>query len=220
MVLSQPTHGQPQSQSAKQPGEKPGGPHVAPRAVQHGGQIIVKMTGKESKDFRGIIRLLGRDVEGHTTVRNALRKIRGFGHNAASNLMRVILKELNVKPETLIGELSDQQLQAIETIAREPFKHGFKQHQLNHAKDPETGTARHLAVNDLIFAMRQGLEQERNTRSWKGWRLSIGQRVRGQHTRTTGRTGLTVGVLKKAIKAQKAAAASGAQEAGKKEEKK
>ena len=49
----------------------------------------------------------------------------------------------------------------------------------------------------------------------------MGQRVRGQHSRTTGRTGMSVGVLKKAIKAQKAAAATSAQEKGApKEEKK
>ena len=226
------TQGQSQSQPAKPTGRPSAEPHaaphvasrVAPHAVQHGsvqhGGHVVKMTGKESKDFRGVIRLLGRDIEGHTTIKNALRKIKGFGHNAAANLTRIFEKRLGVKPDTMIGELNDQQLQAIEEIAREPFKHGFREHLLNRPRDPETDLSKHLAVNDLIFTLRQDLERERNTRSWKGWRLSIGQRVRGQHTRTTGRTGLTVGVLKKAIKAQKAAAAAGAQEAGKKEEKK
>ncbi len=217
MVSVQQTQGQTQSQPAKQFGGKPG---AALHAAPHGGAQAIKMTGKESKDFRGIVRLLGRDIEGHTTIKNALRKIRGFGYNASTNLARAISRELGVKPDVMVGDLNDQQLQTIEAFAREPLKHGFKSFQLNRARDPESNESRHLIANDLVFAVRQDLEREKNTRSWKGWRRSLGQRVRGQHTRTTGRTGLTVGVLKKAIKAQKAAAAAGAQEAGKKEEKK
>jgi hypothetical protein len=52
-----------------------------------------------------------------------------------------------------------------------------------------------------------------------GWRHSIGQKVRGQHNRTTGRSGMTVGVMKKALKAAKSAAATTAQDSGKKETK-
>ena len=83
----------------------------------------------------------------------------------------------------------------------------------------ESGNDKHLLANDLTFAIRQDVQTGVNTKSWSGWRHQMGQRVRGQKTRTTGRTGMSVGVLKKALKEQKAGAAA-APAAGKEEKKK
>jgi len=69
-----------------------------------------------------------------------------------------------------------------------------------------------LLANDLTFALRQDFQSEVNTKSWRGWRHQLGQRVRGQKTRTTGRTGMSVGVLKKALKEQKAGEAAASPE--------
>jgi len=182
--------------------------------------ITVKMTGKESKDFKGIVRILGKDIEGHTPLRSALRKIKGVGHAIASNVARAARKELGLKESEWVGEMKDEQLAAIEEIVRFPEKHGVRSFQLNRVRDKAAGTDKHLTMSDLQFSLRQDIEGERNTRSWKGYRFGLGQRVRGQHSRTTGRSGLTVGVLKKALKAQKAAAATGAQEKGGEKEKK
>jgi small subunit ribosomal protein S13 len=197
---------------------------AAQTAAAHGPQsykgITVKMTGKESKDFKGIVRLLGRDIEGHTPLRSALRKIRGVGHALAASIARAARKELGIKESEWVGELKDEQIAGVEEIVRAPAKHGVRAFQLNRQRDAESGGDKHLTMSDLQFAMRQDVEREKNTRSWKGFRFGLGQRVRGQHSRTTGRSGLTVGVLKKAMKAQKAAAASSAQEKGGDKEKK
>jgi small subunit ribosomal protein S13 len=66
-----------------------------------------------------------------------------------------------------------------------------------------------------MFATRQDVQFEKDTRTWRGWRHTMGQRVRGQHSRTTGRTGSSVGGLKKALKPQKAAGADKAKDSGK-----
>ncbi len=217
-------------QSASAPSKgviiKPGAKQEAKaaQAAAHAPQaykgITVKMTGKESKDFKGIVRILGKDIEGHTPLRSALRRIKGVGHALASNLARAARKELGLKESEWVGEMKDEQLAAIEEIVRDPAKHGVRPFQLNRSRDRETGAGRHVTMSDLQFAVRQDIERESNTRSWKGYRFGIGQRVRGQHSRTTGRSGLTVGVLKKAMKAQKAAAATSAQDKGGDKEKK
>ncbi|MFH0973284.1 MAG: 30S ribosomal protein S13 [Candidatus Micrarchaeota archaeon] len=193
---------------------------AAAHAPQSYKGITVKMTGKESKDFKGIVRILGKDIEGHTPLRSALRKIRGVGHALASNLARAARKELGLKESEWVGEMKDEDLAAIEEIVKAPSKHGVRSFQLNRARDKESGSDKHLTMADLQFAIRQDVEGEKNARSWKGYRFGLGQRVRGQHSRTTGRSGLTVGVLKKAMKAQKAAAASSAQDKGGEKEKK
>jgi small subunit ribosomal protein S13 len=53
------------------------------------------------------------------------------------------------------------------------------------------------------------VESEKKLYTWKGYRHSYGQKVRGQKTRNTGRTGMAVGVLRKAIIAQQAATKAG-----------
>ncbi len=171
------------------------------------------------KDFRGIIRLAGKEVRGELTLERGLDAIKGIGHNTAKNIARVIKKELGIDSKKLIGHLTDDEINKIEDLLKVIDKHLTRKHLLNRPVDTETGAARHLIGNDLMFATRQDVQFEKDSRTYKGWRFTMGQRVRGQHSRTTGRTGSSVGVLKKALKQQKTAAASSAQEKSGKDKK-
>lgn len=179
---------------------------------QHQLQKLVKRKSLENSEFRGILRILGKDVEGHYTIAEALRLVKGVGANLAANLVGPISAKLGVPPSELIGNLSEAQTGELELMVKFPQKHGVKKFLLNRQQDFDSGEDKHLLMADLTFAVRQDATRERDSRSYKGWRMSIGQKVRGQHSRTTGRTGMTMGVLKKAVKAQKGAAASSAQE--------
>jgi small subunit ribosomal protein S13 len=69
---------------------------------------------------------------------------------------------------------------------------------------------------DATLGVKGDIDFMTDIRTWKGIRHSLGLKVRGQRTRTTGRKGRAVGVAKKVImEAARAAAA-----AGEKEEKK
>ncbi|MDO8553742.1 MAG: 30S ribosomal protein S13, partial [Candidatus Micrarchaeota archaeon] len=76
------------------------------------------------------------------------------------------------------------------------------------------GTDKHVIMNDLIFAGKQDTEKEKRIFSWNGFRHYYGQKVRGQRTRNTGRTGMAVGVLRKSIIAAAAPAAGTAGKPG------
>ncbi len=184
------------------PAQKPGMPPAKQAAPQE----------KESESFRGIVRLAGKDLDGHLKLYKALFKVKGIGQNLAKTLERIIYKELGIEPGTRVGDLSEEQTDKIDVILKNPQLSGVRGFLLNRSKDRDSGRDVHLLMNDLVFAIRQDIQVEKDNHSWKGWRHSLGQRVRGQHNRTTGRTGMTVGVLRKAIKEQKAAAAAGAQE--------
>ena len=54
----------------------------------------------------------------------------------------------------------------------------------------------HLLTSDIPFTLRNDIERERITASWRGYRHLSGLKVRGQRTRTSGRTGGAVGVAK------------------------
>ena len=67
---------------------------------------------------------------------------------------------------------------------------------LNRRKDIETGSNLHLLTSDIPFTLRNDIERERITASWRGYRHLNGLKVRGQRTRTTGRKAGAVGVAK------------------------
>ncbi len=168
------------------------------------------------KEARGIVRILGKDLKGNIELQDALPKIRGIGRSISKSLVNSVFKELKIEPEFHVGDLTDTQIQSIESILKDPVSHGVKSFMVNRPKDPETGTPKHTLQTDLQLALRNDVEHEKGIHSWIGWRISIGQKVHGQHNRTTGRTGLTVGVLKKALKSQKEAASKTAQDSTKK----
>src|SRR5207249_7868712 len=104
----------------------------------------------------------------------------------------------------------------IERILMDTSSLNVPQWAFNRKRDPESGETKQLIGSDLDLVMKGDVERERNIQSWRGVRHSLGLKVRGQRTRTTGRKGKTVGVRKAAL----VAAAKQAAGEAKKEEKK
>jgi len=67
-----------------------------------------------------------------------------------------------------------------------------------------------LLTSDIPFTLRNDIERERITASWRGYRHLSGLKVRGQRTRTSGRKGGAVGVAKGGLAAPVKKASSGA----------
>jgi len=89
---------------------------------------------------------------------------------------------------------------------------------VNRPKDWETGLDMHVFGADWQVRVRDDINRMKMIRCYKGIRHETGQKVRGQRTRSNGRTGLTVGVTKKAALA--AQQAKKEEEGGKKKEEK
>lgn len=68
---------------------------------------------------------------------------------------------------------------------------------LNRQRDIVTGTNSHAISSAVDSKLREDLERLKKIRAHRGLRHYWGLRVRGQHTKTTGRRGRTVGVSKK-----------------------
>lgn len=174
---------------------------------------------KEARAPTSIVRLAGKDVNGSLSLRRAMDEVRGIGPNMASALSHAIETRLGIPSSTTLGSLNEQQVAQVESVIKNPAANGVPVYMLNRRKDHETGKDLHLVSNDLIFAGRQDVSRDVALRTWRGFRHQFGQKVRGQHTRSTGRTGTTVGVIKKAEVAKQAPAKAGEAPA-KKEEKK
>ena len=147
---------------------------------------------------------MGNDIPGAKKAIVGLTQIKGIGYSFAT----AILDTLKINTNTNIGFLSESDVQSIEKLITNPIAGNFPVWFLNRRKDIETGANMHLLTSDIPFTLRNDIERERITNSWRGYRHMYGLKVRGQCTRTTGRKGGAVGVAKagKAAPAQAAAA--------------
>ena len=157
-----------------------------------------------TQEYRHIVRIVGNDIPGAKKAIVGLTQIKGIGYNFAT----AILDTLKINTNTNIGFLSESNVQSIEKLITNPIAGNFPVWFLNRRKDIETGGNKHLLTSDIPFTLRNDIERERTTNSWRGYRHMYGLKVRGQCTRTTGRKGGAVGVAKagKPAPAQAAAA--------------
>ena len=68
---------------------------------------------------------------------------------------------------------------------------------LNRQRDIETGDELHLFSVDVSMTQEDDIARLRATKAYRGLRHAARKRVRGQRTRSNGRTGLTLGVQRK-----------------------
>ncbi len=135
---------------------------------------------------------MGNDIPGERKSIVGLTQIKGFGYNFAT----AILDSLKINTNSNIGNLTDDNIKAIEKLILDPIGANFPTWFLNRNKDFETGANLHLLTSDIPFKLRNDIERERITASWRGYRHLSGLKVRGQRTRTSGRKGGAVGVAK------------------------
>ena len=160
-----------------------------------------------SKEFRHIVRVTETDLTGTEKIAFALSHIKGLG----VTLAYAILRKAGINPETRIGNLNEADIERIEDIIRNPDKYALPPWMFNRQKDFETGQSVHMIGSDLVLRQKLDIDQMKTIRSWRGYRHSYGLKVRGQRTKTTGRSGKAMGVKKKALiqAARKAGAEAG-----------
>ncbi|MEM2905326.1 MAG: 30S ribosomal protein S13 [Candidatus Bathyarchaeia archaeon] len=156
-----------------------------------------------AEEFKYVVRVAGIDLDGSLKVSYALSKVKGLG----KSLGRAVARVAGVNPDSRIGYLTDDEVRRLEEAVREPSKLGLQSWLLNRRKDLESGADLHLTGPTLELRTKMDVELMKQIRSWKGIRHSLGLKVRGQRTRTTGRTGRAVGVRKKTLLAAAQAAA-------------
>ena len=120
----------------------------------------------------------------------ALSTIRGVGRRY-SNL---VCKKADVDLSKRAGELTQEELERIVTIMQNPTQYKIPAWFLNRQRDFTTGKDSHSLANQLESKLRDDLERLKKIRAHRGIRHYFGLKVRGQHTKTTGRRGKTVGV--------------------------
>jgi len=148
-----------------------------------------------SQEYRHILRIMGTDMQGTLKTVYALTKIKGV----SLSLSNAILKKAEVNSDLRVGFLTETEINRIEEIVKEPEKYNLPTWLFNKRKNAETGKDSHLISADLVLRTKTDIDEAKEIRSWRGYRHSYGLKVRGQHTKTTGRAGKALGVKKKNI---------------------
>ncbi|CAI5492312.1 unnamed protein product [Closterium sp. Naga37s-1] len=172
---------------------------AAPRASgPKGGKVAslhhaATMALVANEGFQHILRVLNTNVDGRTKIMYALTSIRGIGRRFAN----IVCKKADVDLNKRAGELSAAELENLMVIVGNPRQFKIPDWFLNRQKDYKDGRYSQVVSNGLDMKMRDDLERLKKIRNHRGLRHYWGLRVRGQHTKTTGRRGRTVGVSKK-----------------------
>ncbi|MBD3228253.1 MAG: 30S ribosomal protein S13 [Candidatus Lokiarchaeota archaeon] len=146
-------------------------------------------------NYRHIIRIAGTDLDGSRKIGYALTKIRGIGIKFSYAILRIA----EIDHDTRLGFLSDRDIKKIEDIIKNPQNYPIPNFMMNRRKDMKYGYDTQLTGSDLILVHKSDIDRMRSIKSYKGIRHAQGLKVRGQRTRSTGRSGGVVGVSRKKL---------------------
>jgi small subunit ribosomal protein S13 len=153
----------------------------------------------QKDDFKYIVRLANTDLDGNKGVVVALQRIKGVGNRVAE----IIARKAGVSRIEKIGSLPDSKIEEIEKLLQ-TYADFVPSWAVNRQHDFETGLDMHLIGADLELYKKDDINRMKMIRCYKGIRHEMGQKVRGQRTRSNGRTGLTLGVSRQRTQPAKA----------------
>ena len=137
--------------------------------------------------FTHILRVCNTNIDGRQKVIYGLRRIKGVGRRFATLVCK----------KAFSNAISDDIFEKIVAVLQNPQEFKIPVWMLNRQRDIVDGTNTQLIANNIESKLREDLERMKKMKMHRGLRHAWHLRVRGQHTKTTGRHGRTVGVSKK-----------------------
>jgi len=164
-------------------------------------------TPEDDEDLQYFVRIGQTDLDGTKSLERSLTDMNGIGHRAA----RIIAQKAGVDRRETFGRLDEDQIDEIVDLV-EGFADEVPEWLANHRNDFFSGETTHEIGSDLDLTKRQDINRMKMIDSYKGVRHKRGQKVRGQRTKSTGRTEGTIGVNVEAIKEEQAEEAAAEEE--------
>jgi len=149
----------------------------------------------DDEDLRYFVRIGQTDLDGTKAVERSLTDMKGIGKRTA----RIVADEAGVDRTETFGLLEDDEIDSVVEVVESLHEH-TPSWMANRRKDFFSGETSHKVGNDLEQKRTHDINRMRMISSYKGVRHNRGQKVRGQRTKSTGRTEGTIGVNVEAIK--------------------
>lgn len=155
-------------------------------------------------DLQYFIRIGRTDLDGTKSVERSLSEMNGIGRRTA----RIIAEEAGVDRTATFGALDEDAIDEVVTLV-EGYADEVPEWLTNRQKDFYTGETTHEIGNDLQLTRQHDVNRMKMIDSYRGVRHKRGQKVRGQRTKSTGRTEGTIGVNVEEIREEEAAEEEG-----------
>ncbi len=152
---------------------------------------------EEEDDIKYFVRVGTTDLDGTESVETALLEMNGVGRRVA----RAVAVEADVDPLDTLGRLDEDEIEAVKEAVQN-FDEIGPSWMVNREKDRMTGEDLHIVGTDLDITQEEDINRMKKIRSYKGIRHRQGKKVRGQRTKSTGRTGGEVAVKVSELQAE------------------
>ncbi|KPN31833.1 30S ribosomal protein S13 [Halolamina pelagica] len=143
----------------------------------------------EEEDLQYFVRIGQTDLDGTKSVERSLSELKGIGKRMA----RIVADEADVDRQATFGRLDDDDINSVVEVVENLGDH-VPSWMANRQKDFFSGETTHVTGSDLEESRRHDINRMKMISSYKGVRHERGQKVRGQRTKSTGRTEGTIGV--------------------------
>jgi small subunit ribosomal protein S13 len=154
---------------------------------------------EEEENLRYFVRIGKTDLDGTKSVERSLTDMNGIGKRTA----RIVAETAGVDRTATFGLLDEDEIDAVVDVV-ENLENHVPEWMVNRRSDFYTGDASHEIGSELREKRRHDINRMQMINSYKGVRHKRGQKVRGQRTKSTGRTEGTIGVNVEAIREEEA----------------
>jgi small subunit ribosomal protein S13 len=154
---------------------------------------------EDDENLRYFVRIGQTDLDGTKSVERSLTDMKGIGKRTA----RIVADEAAVDRHATFGRLEDEEIDRVVDVV-ENLRDAVPAWMANRRRDFYTGETSHEVGSDLEQSRRHDINRMQMINSYKGIRHQRGQKVRGQRTKSTGRTEGTIGVNVEAIQEEMA----------------
>jgi small subunit ribosomal protein S13 len=143
----------------------------------------------EDEDLQYFVRIGKTDLDGTKSVERSLSELKGIGKRMA----RIVADKAEVDRQATMGRLDDDDIESVVDVV-ESLEDYVPSWMANRQKDFFSGETTHETGGDLEESRRHDINRMQMISSYKGIRHERGKKVRGQRTKSTGRTEGTIGV--------------------------
>ncbi|RLG21749.1 30S ribosomal protein S13 [Methanosarcinales archaeon] len=147
----------------------------------------------EQDDFKHLVRIANTDINGNKLVYLSLTGIKGIGRRVGWEIAKIA----GIDPKARLGNLSDEEIERLKNVVENEIDKSIPVWMFNRRKDLISGKDHHIIGVDVDLIVREDINLMKKIRCYRGIRHELGQKVRGQRTRSTGRKGAVVGVIRK-----------------------
>lgn len=154
---------------------------------------------QDDEDLQYFVRIGQTDLDGTKSVERSLSEMNGIGRRTA----RLIAEEAGVDRTATFGRLDDDVIDDVVELV-ENYADEVPDWLNNRQQDFYSGETTHEIGNDLQLTRQHDINRMKMIDSYKGTRHKRGQKVRGQRTKSTGRTEGTIGVNVEEIREEQA----------------